>query len=47
MLNVIYAQCHIQALYAQCLYDEYRYAECRGAMKANLQLPLEPILPRL
>ncbi len=26
MLNVIYAECHTQALYAEC-----RYAECRSA----------------
>jgi hypothetical protein len=26
MLSVLYAECHIQALYGEC-----RYAECRGA----------------
>jgi hypothetical protein len=42
MLNVIYAECHIQALYAvyaechyaECRYVEYRYAECRSAVSA-------------
>jgi hypothetical protein len=29
MLSVIYAECHIQALYAGCHYAECRYAECR------------------
>ncbi len=27
MLNVIYAECHIQALYSEC-----RYAECRSTL---------------
>jgi hypothetical protein len=31
MLSVIYAACHIQALYSECHYAECRYAECRGA----------------
>jgi hypothetical protein len=31
MLNVIYAQCHIPALYAEWSYAEFRYAECRYA----------------
>jgi hypothetical protein len=31
MLSVIYAECHIQALYAECRYAEYHYAECRYA----------------
>ncbi len=36
MLSVIYAECHIQALYAEChyavcRYAEYRYTECSGA----------------
>jgi len=29
MLSVSYADCHIQALYAE--YTECRYAKCRGA----------------
>jgi hypothetical protein len=29
--NVIYAECHKKALYAECRYGECRYAECRGA----------------
>jgi hypothetical protein len=38
MLTVTYAECHIQApyaewLYAECRYAEYRYAECHGAFK--------------
>ncbi len=37
MPSVSYAKCHIQALYADCQYSEYRYAdchyaECRGAL---------------
>jgi hypothetical protein len=28
MLNVIYAECHIQALYANCHFADCRYAEC-------------------
>ncbi len=31
MLSVIYAECHIQALYAECRYAQCRYAECRYA----------------
>jgi hypothetical protein len=31
MLSVIYAKCHIQALYAACDYPECCFAECRGA----------------
>ncbi len=31
MLSDIHAQCHIQALYAECHYAECLYAECRGA----------------
>ncbi len=31
MPSVIYAQCHIKALYAECHYAECRYAECRYA----------------
>ncbi len=31
MLGVIYAECHKQAHYAECLYAECRYAECLGA----------------
>ncbi len=30
MLRVIYAQCHIQALYAMYRYAECRYVECRS-----------------
>jgi hypothetical protein len=33
MLCVIYAECHIQAIYAECHYAERRYAECRDALK--------------
>jgi hypothetical protein len=32
MLSVIYAECHIQALYFECRYAECQYAECRGAL---------------
>jgi hypothetical protein len=28
MLIVFYAECHIQALYAECHYVECRYSEC-------------------
>ncbi len=31
LLSVIYAQCHIQALYAECRDAECRYSECRYA----------------
>ncbi len=39
MLSVIYAECHVQAVYAECRYAECRYAECRNAecRSANLQ----------
>ncbi len=49
MLNVVYAEFHIQALYAECHYAEChysvcRYAECRGAsictMEKNLMQKL-------
>jgi hypothetical protein len=33
MLSFIYAECHIQALYAECHYGECRCAECHGALK--------------
>jgi hypothetical protein len=32
MLTVIYAECHIQALYAECRYAACCYAECRSAV---------------
>jgi hypothetical protein len=37
MRNIIYVECHKQALYAECQYAECRYAEChytecRGAL---------------
>jgi len=40
MLNVIYAECHKKALYAECryaecCYAECCYAECRGAGKSK------------
>jgi hypothetical protein len=35
MLNAIYAECHIQAFYAECHYAECRYAECHGATAAQ------------
>jgi hypothetical protein len=31
MLYDIYAQCHSQALFAECRYAECHYAECRYA----------------
>ncbi len=31
MLNVIYAECNIPALYAECRFAECRYAECHYA----------------
>jgi hypothetical protein len=31
MLTVTYAECHVQAPYAECLYAECRYADCRSA----------------
>jgi hypothetical protein len=30
MLSVIYASCHMQALCAECRYNECRYAKCLG-----------------
>jgi hypothetical protein len=30
MLSVVFAECHTQALYAECHYAECRYAEGRG-----------------
>jgi hypothetical protein len=32
MLIVTYAECHIQALYAECRYAECHCAECDGAI---------------
>jgi hypothetical protein len=32
MLSVNYAECHKQALYAECRYAECRCAECREAL---------------
>jgi hypothetical protein len=29
MLSVTYAECHTQALYAECCYAECHYSECR------------------
>ena len=31
MLSVIYVECHIPALYAECRFAECRYAECHYA----------------
>jgi hypothetical protein len=31
MLNIAYAECLKQALYAECCYADCRYAECCGA----------------
>jgi hypothetical protein len=43
MLTVAYAECHIQAAYAECSYaechyTECRYGECRGAMDKHSSL---------
>jgi hypothetical protein len=39
MLDVIYAECHIQAgNYAECHYAECRYAECRGAISREVHM---------
>ncbi len=32
MLSVIYAECRKLAHYAECLYAEFRYAECHGVV---------------
>jgi hypothetical protein len=32
MLSVLYAECHILALYVESHYADCRYAECRGAL---------------
>ncbi len=32
MHSVIYAECHVQALNAECRYTEFHCAECRGAV---------------
>jgi hypothetical protein len=42
MLNVVYAECLIYALYAKCRYADCHYAECcyaecRGAGKNKLE----------
>jgi hypothetical protein len=31
MLSVIYSECHLKTVYAECHYSECRYAECRYA----------------
>ncbi len=33
MLSASYAECHIQALYAECRHAECRYAECRSTLE--------------
>jgi hypothetical protein len=41
MLSVIYAQCHMQARYAECHNAECRYAECHYAKcRGALFIPL-------
>ncbi len=35
MLNATYAECHIQALYAECHYAECHYAGCRDALRVE------------
>ncbi len=37
MLSVVYAECHIQALYAECYYAECSYAVCHGAIHTTVQ----------
>ncbi len=32
-----YAECHIQALYAECRYADCHYADCRGALTMVVQ----------
>jgi hypothetical protein len=44
MLSVIYAECHIQAIYAECHYAECRYAECRGTVYLSKRLTLLNVL---
>jgi hypothetical protein len=35
MLNVIYAECRKEVLYAECHYAECCYADCRGATSCS------------
>jgi len=36
MLRTIYAECHIEAVYAECHYAECHFAEGRGTKKPQL-----------
>jgi len=42
LLTDTYAECHIEAPYADCHSADCCYAECRGAF-----VPHQPLLPRL
>ncbi len=37
--SIVYAECDIQALHAECHYAECHYAECRGAFLNESVLP--------
>jgi hypothetical protein len=43
-LSVIYTECHIQALNAECRYAECRYAECRYASAIMLRVVMLSIV---
>jgi hypothetical protein len=44
--HAIYAECHIQAVYAECRYAECHYAECRGAI-ITVQCMEETVLTKM
>jgi hypothetical protein len=49
MLNVTYAKCHIEVLYAECHYAKCRYAECRGdtnIVQSGIQQYHEKLAPQ-
>jgi hypothetical protein len=44
MLSVVYAECHQQTHYAQCLYAKCQYAECRGTLILQYKVIWEGII---
>jgi hypothetical protein len=44
MPSVIYADCHVQVLYAKCRYAECHYAKSRGAFIISLSISTKTII---
>jgi hypothetical protein len=47
MLNIIFVECHKQALYAECHYAECRYAECHYTECRGAHYPPGPCTIKL